>query len=81
MMHAQPLSFLVQLFSNEKSTNIIPVPWMLASSGPVSWNRSSSQEMPGIVVRIVRSIPAAMPAQSVNNSGASVSRAVVTREI
>jgi hypothetical protein len=32
---------LVQLFSNEESTNIIPVPWMLASSRPVSWNRSS----------------------------------------
>ena len=33
---------LVQIFPNEESTNIIPVPWMLASSRPVSRNRSSS---------------------------------------
>jgi hypothetical protein len=36
------LPFLVQIFPNEESTNIIPVPWMLASSRPVSRNRSSS---------------------------------------
>jgi hypothetical protein len=36
------IPLLVQLFSNEESTNIIPVPWMLASSRSVSWNRSSS---------------------------------------
>src|ERR1700741_1905444 len=40
--HVAMLPFLVQIFPNEESTNIIPVPWMLASSRPVSRNRSSS---------------------------------------
>jgi hypothetical protein len=40
------LPLLVQIFSNEESTNIIPVPWMLASSRPVSRNRSSSVRTP-----------------------------------
>jgi hypothetical protein len=35
------ISLLVQLFSNEESTNTILVPCLLASSRPVSWNRSS----------------------------------------
>src|ERR1700733_3858908 len=36
------ISLLVQLFSNKESTSILPVPRLLASSKPVSWNRSSS---------------------------------------
>src|ERR1700740_150849 len=39
--HVAMLPFLVQIFPNEESTNLIPVPWMLASSRPVSRNRSS----------------------------------------
>src|ERR1700748_2664473 len=45
--HVAMLPFLVQIFPNEESTNLIPVPWMLASSRPVSRNRSSRpQERP-----------------------------------
>src|SRR5262249_38688889 len=40
--HVAMMSLLVQIFSNEESTNILPVPSMPASSTPVSWNRSSS---------------------------------------
>jgi hypothetical protein len=43
--HVPMMSLLVQFFSNEESTNLIPVPSMLASSRPVSWNRSSSLEV------------------------------------
>jgi hypothetical protein len=35
------MPLLVQPFSNEESTNILPVPWMLGASMPISWNRSS----------------------------------------
>src|ERR1700740_2146788 len=42
--HVAMLPFLVQIFPNEESTNIIPVPWMLASSRPVSRNRSSRKQ-------------------------------------
>jgi len=37
------MSLLVQHFPNEESTNILPVPSIMASSMPVSWNRSSSE--------------------------------------
>jgi len=37
------MPLLVQPFSNEESTNILPVPWMLGASMPISWNRSSSE--------------------------------------
>jgi hypothetical protein len=30
------IPLLVQIFSNEESTNNLPVPWMLASSRPIS---------------------------------------------
>lgn len=39
--HVAMLPLVVQIFSNEESANIIPVPSMLASSRPVSRNRSS----------------------------------------
>src|SRR5713101_7204171 len=40
--HVLMMSFLVHLFSNKESTNIFPVPCLLASAMPVSWNPSSS---------------------------------------
>src|SRR5262249_33094158 len=47
-------------FSNEESTNILPVPSMPASSTPVSWNRSSS--FCGLLNRLMSPIAATIPA-------------------